>query len=266
MSRTKVAFLYTEIAGYFLACVEELSKNADVLVVRWPVNKEAPFAFSQTDKVELVDRNSLSDENLLKKVKLFNPDILVSSGWIDKGYLKVAASFKKKIPVIVSLDNHWKGSLRQRLAVMTSSLYLRKIFTHAWVPGTPQKQFAEKLGFGKNILQNFYSAAKQSGQTHFPELDELKSFGQFIKETEKYDLLKLIAHCDNDDEKVTFNNLLKTKQDILILIGPEGDFSKEEIILAKENKFIPVSLGNSRLRTETAGIVACANLRYILSY
>lgn len=116
------------------------------------------------------------------------------------------------------------------------------------------------------LQKKLVSASKQSGQTHFPILDDIKSFNQFLKETEKYQGLKLIAHCDNDTEKVTFNKLLQTKQDILILIGPEGDFSKEEIILAKENKFDPVSLGNSRLRTETAGIVACANLRYIFSY
>lgn len=174
MSRTKVVFLYTEIAGYFLACVKELSKKADVLVVRWPVNKEAPFEFNDTNTVTLLDRKALSADNLFHQVKSFNPDILVCSGWIDKGYLKVAAAFKKSIPVIVSLDNHWKGSFRQRLAVMTSSFYLRKIFTHAWVPGAPQKQYAEKLGFGQNILQNFYSADTSLFDKIFQETFEEK--------------------------------------------------------------------------------------------
>ncbi|MBI3134953.1 MAG: glycosyltransferase family 4 protein [Bacteroidetes bacterium] len=158
MAPAKIVFLYTELAGYFLACVEELSKSAQVLIVRWPVNKEAPFDFSAGNAVTIHDRNQLSDEELLKLVHGFKPDIVVCSGWIDKGYLKVARSFKRNIPVIVSLDNHWTGSWKQQLAALSAPYYLRRIFTHAWVPGKPQQLFAQKLGFGENILLNFYCA------------------------------------------------------------------------------------------------------------
>ena len=154
----KIVFLYTELAGYFLACVEELSKQAEVMIVRWPVNKEAPFQFSNSESVKIHDRKTLTDEQLEMLVRSFDPDVLVCSGWIDKGYLKVARSFKQKIPVVVSLDNHWTGSLRQKIAVWTAPFYLRRIFTHAWVPGKPQAAFAQKLGFGEKILLNFYCA------------------------------------------------------------------------------------------------------------
>ncbi len=103
MAKAKVVFLYTEIAGYFLACVEELSKSADVLIVRWPVNKEAPFNFSEQSSVKIIDRKEYTDEILTGLIHDFNPDILVCSGWLDKGYLKIAKSFHKKIPVVVSL-------------------------------------------------------------------------------------------------------------------------------------------------------------------
>ncbi|MBK9593092.1 MAG: glycosyltransferase [Crocinitomicaceae bacterium] len=158
MAKAKVVFLYTEIAGYFLACVEELSKSADVLIVRWPVNKEAPFNFSEQSSVKIIDRKEYTDDILTGLIHDFNPDILVCSGWLDKGYLKIAKSFHKKIPVVVSLDNHWTGSVKQRIACLLSPFYLKNRFTHAWVPGKPQEIYAKKLGFGSNILLNFYCA------------------------------------------------------------------------------------------------------------
>ena len=74
---------------------------------------------------------------------------------------------------------------------------------------------------------------------------------EFIKK--EYSAHKFIAHCE-ETEKKSFKNEIQPKQDILILIGPEGDFSTKEINLAIKNKYNPVSLGNTRLRTETAAI------------
>ena len=68
--------------------------------------------------------------------------------------------------------------------------------------------------------------------------------------------IKLIAHCENS-EKNTLKNHIKDKKNITVLIGPEGDFSLKEIEIALQHNFIPLSLGKSRLRTETAGIVVC---------
>ena len=70
-------------------------------------------------------------------------------------------------------------------------------------------------------------------------------------------LFRSIAHCYDENDKVYLKDVLKTDENVLILIGPEGDFSEEEVKLAKENGFKPISLGNSRLRTETAALVAC---------
>lgn len=162
MSALKVAFLYTEVAGYFLACANELSKDADVLIFRWPVNKEAPFDLSDYDHLQLLDRSEFTQEELEKKLTQFAPDILVCSGWMDKGYVKAARTFKKKIPVVVALDNHWNGTIKQRIAAMISPLYLKRIYTHAWVPGVPQAEYARKLGFRPNhILSDYYCADTQ---------------------------------------------------------------------------------------------------------
>ena len=74
--------------------------------------------------------------------------------------------------------------------------------------------------------------------------------------------LKCIAHCDKGYKK-SLQEIYQPGQDITILIGPEGDFSGNEITLALENNFIPVTLGESRLRTETAGIVACHSINFM---
>jgi 16S rRNA (uracil1498-N3)-methyltransferase len=109
----------------------------------------------------------------------------------------------------------------------------------------------------ERILQ---SAMKQSLSCYLPKLNEVISFNDFIKQEFKGDLF--IAHCEETDKK-SLKEKLKSKTEITILIGPEGDFSTKEIEQALENNFIPVSLGNTRLRTETAAIVACHSVAFI---
>ncbi len=98
------------------------------------------------------------------------------------------------------------------------------------------------------------SAMKQSLKAYLPKLNALTSFKQLITNVNSEN--KFIAYCDKIHK--THLKELDTKQkNTLILIGPEGDFSPEEVQLAQTRGFRVVSLGNSRLRTETAGIVAC---------
>jgi 16S rRNA (uracil1498-N3)-methyltransferase len=109
----------------------------------------------------------------------------------------------------------------------------------------------------EKILQ---SAMKQSLSCYMPKLNEAISLKDFINQDFKGDLF--IAHCEETDRK-SLKKQLKPKQNITILIGPEGDFSSKEIELAIKNKFIPVTLGETRLRTETAAIVACHSVAFI---
>ena len=104
--------------------------------------------------------------------------------------------------------------------------------------------------FEKIIL----SAMKQSNETYLPKLNEAISFKEFIKQ--KNEGLQLIAHCEETDKK-SLKDILQPYESVTMLIGPEGDFSEKEIALALENNYQPVTLGNTRLRTETAAIVAC---------
>ncbi len=108
----------------------------------------------------------------------------------------------------------------------------------------------------ERILQ---SAMKQSLNCYLPKLNEAISFKEFINQDFKVDLF--IAHCEKTDRK-SLKSQLQPKKDITILIGPEGDFSVKEIEIALQNNFIPVTLGETRLRTETAAIVACHSVAF----
>jgi len=107
------------------------------------------------------------------------------------------------------------------------------------------------------VKQISVSAMLQSQQTWLPILHEPKQFNnQTIQQFNHQQ--KFIAHCDEGIKQQL--SIQAIQQSSIILIGPEGDFTKEEINLALENKFIPVTLGETRLRTETAGIVAAVLL------
>lgn len=98
------------------------------------------------------------------------------------------------------------------------------------------------------------SAVKQSLKARLPLLDEMTPFDHLIRQ--EFSGEKLIAHC-LDKPKTSVSDWIRTGNRFLILIGPEGDFSQEEISQATAQGFKGISLGNSRLRTETAALVAC---------
>ncbi len=114
-----------------------------------------------------------------------------------------------------------------------------------------------KIDRAEKIIQ---AAMKQSLHYYIPKINEPISFSQFVKSN--IGGQKFIAHCEETDKK-SFKNEVKKDEKITILIGPEGDFSTKEINLAIENHFIPVTLGNTRLRTETAALVACHTIALI---
>ncbi len=116
----------------------------------------------------------------------------------------------------------------------------------------------EKQSFRHDRMKGILvSAMLQSQQSWLPNLHEATKFTELIKRSAYQQ--KLIAHCEEDKKESIHHHISKSSHQ-LICIGPEGDFSKEEIALALTNDFIPVALGETRLRTETAGIVAATLL------
>jgi 16S rRNA (uracil1498-N3)-methyltransferase len=94
------------------------------------------------------------------------------------------------------------------------------------------------------------SAVKQSKQSFIPKVNELCDMKTVLKHTAD---IKLIAHCD-DSIKTELKDLAFKNSSVMVMVGPEGDFTMDEVELAKSNGFKPLSLGKTRLRTETAGL------------
>ena len=127
-------------------------------------------------------------------------------------------------------------------------------------------RFSERKNLRNDRLEKIIlSAAKQSLTPYLPKLNPLTDFTTFIDPSnspsrggigDESKMDKFIAHCYKD-EKRELKDALQKGRDVLILIGPEGDFSEQEVETAIANGFVPVGLGRSRLRTETAGVVAC---------
>ena len=104
------------------------------------------------------------------------------------------------------------------------------------------------------------SAVKQSGQFYLPIINNLDSFKNVISHVSEKQLF--IAHLE-DDKRERISDIYKKGSNCCILIGPEGDFTIDEISLAKKNKFLSITLGDSRLRTETAAIYAVSVVRML---
>lgn len=172
------------------------------------------------------------------------------------------ASDNKCIVEVLSIKKSPEPKFRLHLAVAPTKMndrfewFLEKATEIGIQEITPvfcdrsERKVVNKERFEKIIL----SAMKQSNETFLPKLNEAISFKEFIKQ--KNEGLQLIAHCEETDKK-SLKEVLRPNENVTLLIGPEGDFSEKEIVLALENKFQPVTLGNTRLRTETAAVVAC---------
>lgn len=112
----------------------------------------------------------------------------------------------------------------------------------------------------ERIEKKAITALKQSLQTWLPKINPPMDFTKFIEQ--RTESQRFIAYVDSENTQTLFKTA-KANQHYCILIGPEGDFSQEELRTALENGFQKVSLGQNRLRTETAGLVACCTLNLL---
>ncbi|KFF17570.1 16S rRNA (uracil(1498)-N(3))-methyltransferase [Flavobacterium hydatis] len=208
-------------------------------------------------------------KHIIKVLRKKDSDILhVTNGL---GYLFeteiTLASDNKCTVKIISIEKAQEPKYRLHLAVAPTKMndryewFLEKateIGIHEITPiicDRSERKVINIERFEKIIL----SAMKQSNELYLPKLNEAISFKEFVKR--KNEGLQLIAHCEETDKK-SLKSVLKPNENVTLLIGPEGDFSEKEIALALENNFQPVSLGNTRLRTETAAMVACHSVAF----
>lgn len=120
----------------------------------------------------------------------------------------------------------------------------------------------EKQGIKSDRINKIInSAMKQSLKAFRPELHKPAEFCDFIGSCSGG--IKMIAHCNNETERNSIMSVYRKGEDAIILIGPEGDFTEEETGIALAGGFLPVHLGSSRFRTETAGVAACLAVYFL---
>ncbi|MCU0472268.1 MAG: 16S rRNA (uracil(1498)-N(3))-methyltransferase [Bacteroidales bacterium] len=120
----------------------------------------------------------------------------------------------------------------------------------------------EKPGIKTERINNIIiSAIKQSLKPKITLLNSACSLGEFINQP--HDGRLMIAHCNENHKRIGIAEACKKGEDAVILIGPEGDFSEEEIKSILSNNFTQIHLGPSRLRAETAGVAACHSIYFI---
>ena len=183
-------------------------------------------------------------------------------GKMGKGIVSQINSKSVEIDLNEIIENHEKRPYKIHIAIApTKSMERMEFFMEkATEIGIDEITFLKTFhSERKNINLDrcrkiLVSAVKQSLKVYVPQLNDLVKFNDFVKENHPEN--KLIAHCDDDFTRLNFKEFIQPQKDYLILIGPEGDFSKEEIELALQNGFTGISLGNQRLRTETAALNA----------
>jgi 16S rRNA (uracil1498-N3)-methyltransferase len=210
----------------------------------------------------LTEEESIHAVRVLR-LKEGDPVVLVDGrGMWAEAEISAPDSRKCKVKILRTLEEFGKRSYSLHLAVAPTKNHdrIEWLIEKATEIGldtfTPLIcQFSERRHIQINRLEKIAVAAmKQSVKAYLPEIHEMAVFTTFA--TAPFLGKKFIAHC-SEGNKTHLKNLVPKNEQVMILIGPEGDFSDAEIALALQNGFREVTLGQSRLRTETAALAAC---------
>lgn len=210
----------------------------------------------------------LSDEEARHFIKVLRGkigqeiNITDGKGKICKGKVDLISNHSVEIELTSIIEDFEKRDYRLHIAIApTKNMDRTEFFLEKAVEiGIDEISFLKSFhSERKNInlertLKIVQSAVKQSLKAYVPVINDLVKFSDFIKENHSEE--KLIAHCSEAYRRENFHSISKPKTDYLILIGPEGDFSNNEIELAEKHGFKGISLGNQRFRTETAALNA----------
>lgn len=148
--------------GYSLSTLKKLAEDdIEIHVVHWDERKITPYQFHQLSNVYFYPRSQLNSLSIIDLIERINPEIAVVSGWEDFEYLKACRYLiKKNVKTVCGFDDQWHGTLKQYFAAFIGALKIFNIwFSHAWVCGPKQYEYARMLGFSKDeIVFDLYSA------------------------------------------------------------------------------------------------------------
>lgn len=151
-------FLYSRLPDYFFRCVQYLLENSppgsEARIVCYPQDSNAPYRYEEAGgAIGIVEKKDCA------AIEHWQPDVIYIAGWGDKEYNRIAAKWINRAPVIIGMDNPWKGTLKQYIASFAAFFYLKNKATHLWVTGYPQYEYARRMGFPANrIIHDLYCA------------------------------------------------------------------------------------------------------------
>lgn len=182
-------------------------------------------------------------------------------GFFYKAVISAASGKRCQVKIVETIEQEpfWTGHLHLAMAPTKMMERVEWFAEKATEIGFDELTFLNSRYSERKVIKTervekiVVSAVKQSLKARKPVINEMTDFAKFVKQDFKGD--KFIAHC-NEGEKISLKDAVTPGSDTLVLIGPEGDFSPEEVELAIHNGFKPITLGKSRLRTETAALVA----------
>lgn len=159
--RIKIVYFLIDYVPHQILSIETLIENHNAQILAFHVGlfeKKLPI---ELKNFETYNYKSISKNNIIKKILAYNPQMIVTAGWMIPKYNSLCRTLKKSlnIPIVAMTDTPWIGSLRQRINVLSSPLNIKKLFTHIWVSGYYQYDYARKLGFENDkIIFNSLSA------------------------------------------------------------------------------------------------------------
>jgi len=170
----KIAIFWYTLTGYLNACLKALNEcpGVEIFVAHKSGDPQAPFDNAQFGWIanQLYWRSARELSGLRAAVEEFNPDAIVICGWVVKEYMTISRAYKGKAIRIMTMDNNWLNTPKQRVAALISSFYIQPYADGAWVPGERQSYFARRLGFEQeDIMRGSYSCDQDAFAQVFKE-------------------------------------------------------------------------------------------------
>lgn len=152
--------------------------NAEIHVVYWDHKKKTPYRPPEIEKIFYYKRSEYNYKKIRQLLQLIEPKAIYIAGWMDYSYVASVIPFRRKgIPIIPGFDDWWKGTFRQHIASFFSFILTKLIFSHAWVSGPRQYEYAKRLGFkDTSIIMNLLSCDTETFSEAFKSIEKKKIY------------------------------------------------------------------------------------------
>ena len=198
--KIKIVYLWAEVTGYVTGVFDALCQNYDVSidVVHWDKsNPECTFyQIERSKKINYHPRSECNQDDILKLLCDRQADIVVVSGWEDKGYIWACRRYKRlhpKTKVVAGIDDQLRGTIRQRLGQVYYKLFYRSVFDFMWVAGREQFAFARAFGYDQNkIISNLYAGVFSKNNHEYNQIQRFVYCGR-LTHSKGLDLI-ILAH------------------------------------------------------------------------